>query len=76
MVVVVVVEVVVFVVVVVGRNLAFATFELGLMPNFLWELKTTNFLNPIASYQLKIWVEIKFFRISVKIVRIIQSRKK
>ena len=64
------------VVVVVGRILAYASFELGLLPNCLWELKTTNFLNPIASYQLKIWVEIKFFRLSVKIVRIIQNRKK
>ena len=66
----------VVVVVVVGRILAYAIFEPGFLPNFLWELKSTNFLNPIASYQLKIWVEIKFFRLSVKIVRIIQNRKK
>ena len=65
----------VVVVVVVGRILAYASFEPGLLPNFLWELKTTNFLYPIASYQLKIWVQIKFFRISVNIVRIIQTRK-
>ena len=36
-------------VVVVGRNLAYAS-ELGLLPNFLWVLKTTKFLIPIASY--------------------------
>ena len=64
------------VVVVVGRILAYATFESCLLLNFLWELKTTSFLNPIASYQLKIWMEIKFFRISVKTARIILNRKK